>query len=368
MLDPNHTFPSHWRDMPAAVVDRPEIIIDPAEQWTQPKSKVVRKYSTYMALVERFDSDWSSGVLVRFSRHITVRDNEISNFTTAVQLERGSAWVTVERNHIHHCRTGIFTWGPAPSLASSVIRANLIEQSLTSGIVLRKRARDVRIEGNQLRYNAIGQIGVHDESSNNVVARNVATHGGFYSETMEHPGSSAITIHVAGSGNVVDGNVAAYQTDPTEQDGSGLFADLMRGAPVSSVNNIFSLNRVAGVQLVSALAEQKLIDHNLYDQPTTPLIRQGGIKRVLEYRAIAQIPTWERQGLTVRLGAWRYQTHNTWRTSISRIARRVRGDVPAAGCRLPMPGLALPDFEAAPVENRVSCNPVARRVPENIGL
>ncbi len=354
LLDPVHAFPSTWQDMPAVVIERPEIVIDRTENWTLRKAKLLRKYATFMGLLERFQSNWSTGVMIRGSRHIKLTDNEISNYTAGVQLQSGSASITVERNHIHHCRDGVFTWSPEPSVVSSVIRGNRIEQTLATGIAIRKGARGIRIEGNQLRYNGIGHISLREQSSNSLILRNDARYGGYYTETLENPGSSAININVAGPGNIVDGNIAAYQVDATELDGVGLFADVMKGASVTFVNNIayrnsgpgiaatdspncviinntlaengfgsssptngagiglnriadvgnvivnniFFRNRVAGIHAVGELAEQALIDHNLYDQPRTPLIRQSRPAAPLEYRAISEILPWEGRGLT----------------------------------------------------------------------
>ncbi|MCP3915429.1 MAG: hypothetical protein GY711_07735 [bacterium] len=109
------------------------------------------------------------------------------------------------------------------------------------------------IEHNRVLYSAISHIGVMAGSVDCTVQRNLVGHGGFYSETMRHPGSSAINIHSSGSGIVVDGNFSAYQHDLTEIDGNGFIADLMEdGGSVLFRNNVAWRNAGAGLNFTES--------------------------------------------------------------------------------------------------------------------
>jgi hypothetical protein len=138
---------------------------------------------------------------------------------------------------------------------------------------------------------------------------------------MKYPGSSAISVHSSGTGNIVEGNLATEQVDTTGGDGNGIIVDLMndgagvvvrnniayrnvgaglnttsspncviannafvengfgasqdrRGAGIklsrdddlrqTIINNIFCDNRIAGILTDNTLDRQTLLDHNLY--------------------------------------------------------------------------------------------------------
>ena len=109
-------------------------------------------------------------------------------------------------------------------------------------------------------------------TKNCTIRSNVARHGGYYSETMHFPGSSAINVHSSRAGTIVEGNFAAYQVDLTGNDGNGYIADVMsNGAGVLYRNNIAFRNMGAGLNTTKSphciIVNNTFIEngHNSYD-------------------------------------------------------------------------------------------------------
>lgn len=176
-------------------------------------------------MIKHFHKVYSTGVDIRGSRGVRIRECVIRGYTFGVQVRGESKDIAVEKNDISSCCEGIFTWRSTPSLTGGVIRDNTIHHNLTNGIDVREDAEDVLIEGNRLEYNGVSHITLLGGTRNCTVRGNDARHGGFYSETMRHPGSSAINVHSSREGIVVEGNSAAYQIDLTGNDGNGFIAD-----------------------------------------------------------------------------------------------------------------------------------------------
>ncbi len=341
----NFTLPSTWRDMPATVVDNPSIQIDPDESWSSRLSKVRTKYATYMRMVDQWENSWSIGIDVAASTDVVIRGNEISYFTLGIQPRERSARIRVEGNRVHHNRTGLFTWRANPSLSDSDIIGNRFYQNLMDGVDVREEAADVRIVDNDFEYQGTAHISVKSGSHHTLVKGNKAYYGGYYTETMENPGSSAINYHTAGVGNVADGNIAAYHVDPTQLDGNGFILDLMGATGVTLqnnvayrnsgsgitttrtgyskfvhnsliengygsthaqngagirfakpedrghiiANNIFVRNRTAGIWTSQLIGEAAVVDGNLYDQSNSALIWDSGSKSSRYYTSIQAV-------------------------------------------------------------------------------
>ncbi len=241
--------PGNWRNMPEIVVDDASVVIDPREPWSTREAKVRRKYATYMSVRDDFESEYRSALDIVNSNYVVVRGNTISGYAFGIQVRDRSDNITIDSNEISFCGDGIFSWQPAPAISFSYIRNNKIRQSFNNGIMIREGANSVVIRDNDVMYSGTSHISVLRDSINNFVYRNSGQFGGYYSETMTYPGSSAFNIHTSGSGNVFDSNYAAYQVDLTGNDGNGYIVDLMRdGGSVLLRNNIAYRNMGSGIR------------------------------------------------------------------------------------------------------------------------
>ena len=234
-------------------------------------------------------------------------------------------------------------------------------QCLDNAIDLRDSSSNVYIWRNDVTYSGIGHISLLGEEetggiSECAVAYNTVRYGGFYSETMRFPGSSAISVNKSLQGNRIFGNSVGEQIDLTFIDGNGIILDLMKeGASVlvsrnicyrnmgSGLNttvspnariyynlflengigssklrngagiklsrdddvnqtiygNLFAFNRAAGIITNDNINDQKRIDRNGYISIFAPLIWDGFVPGQREYRSIRQIRIetgWERRG------------------------------------------------------------------------
>jgi len=202
-----------------------------------------------MSVRDDFESDYRSGLDIMNSHHIVVRGNSISGYAFGIQVRDRSDNITIDSNEISFCGDGIFSWRPAPAISFSYIRNNKIRQSFNNGIMIREGATRVVIRDNDVMYSGTSHISILRESTNNSVIRNSGRFGGYYSETMTNPGSSAFNVHSSGPGNVFDSNFAAYQVDLTGNDGNGFIVDLMLDeASVLLRNNIAYRNMGSGIR------------------------------------------------------------------------------------------------------------------------
>jgi hypothetical protein len=345
-----------WKDMPEIVRDEPAL--SDAERGRQSEDQrrrqIKQAFRTYTARVKQLE--YSTALELQDCSQVELRHNSIDGYWAGIQCRHCDA-ITIEGNQIEHCVNGIYTWRPSPALTDSVVRGNVISQSLDNGIDVREQSRHVRIEGNQMRYSGHSHISLQNGVRDCTVRNNEVCYGGYYSETMQYPGSSAISIHSSRTGIVVEGNLAAYQIDLTGIDGNGVIIDLMqdgaavtvrdnrvwrnagaglnttqsphaliyhnafvengfkskgrRGAGIhlarkediqqTIVNNIFAHNRVAGILGYHSVAKQRRIDHNLYFcTGGQPLIWDGWEDDERSYRsldAVRQNTPWERHGI-----------------------------------------------------------------------
>ena len=206
-----------------------------------------------MAISDFFDTVYTSGIEVSDSREIVVADNTFRFYTYGVQVANGSSHVLIEDNEFTYCQNGIFTWEPDPAITDSTIRGNTFRQSFNNGMMVRETPTGVLVEGNDLAYSGTSHITLLNGGTRCTIRGNVAQFGGYYTETMEFPGSTAISVHTSHEGNVVENNFAAYHVDPTTYDGNGYTADLMRdGAGVTFRNNIAYRNMGSGIRTIES--------------------------------------------------------------------------------------------------------------------
>jgi parallel beta-helix repeat protein len=247
-----HDFPLNWVDMPDMVIDDPTVgWIDPSENWSTREGKVWQKFDSFMTLYDQMQNvDWTEGISINNSSYITVENCTISHHTIGIGMNNDSDQLLVEHNTVHHCRDGIWSWrdgGYTHSVSNSTIRHNNVRQHLDGGITAKYNAYNVVIEYNTSEYNGRQHYGIQaDGSSDCTIRYNTGTGAGYYSETMEYPGSSGINVHTAGSGNVVDGNWISMQRDSSLYDGNGVIVDYTPDG-VLIQNNIFYRNMGSGI-------------------------------------------------------------------------------------------------------------------------
>lgn len=349
-----------WQDMPAIVRDvpvDPTRPIDFTQDWELRQPAVESMFATYFAIVSGLD--YRTAIDVSSSQDVVVTGNSIRGYWAGIQC-RGSRSVQIEDNAISHCVNGIFTWQPSPSLRDALIQNNRITQCLDNGIDVREGAQRVRIVGNHVTHSGRSHISLLNDTRDCVIEGNRVTLGGYYSESMEYPGSSAISVH-SSFDTLVQNNCASHQVDLTEIDGNGLILDLMRKGAVVRVtgnhlfrnngsglnttaspdaiiesnffmengwkstnqhngagiklsrnediqqtirNNVFSDNRVAGIVAYKLMAQQREINGNTYFQRNDdPLIWDGyepGENRYLSLADVQRATPWERQGQVVQ--------------------------------------------------------------------
>ena len=252
-INPDCILPPKWKDMPEIVVDRPRITIDPEEDWSTREKKVRRKYATYIGITDYFWLDYPTAIDIKNCKHIVFGDNIVEGYASGIQVRGISSRIVIENNDVSYCGNGIFTWRPKPGLSNSVIRNNDLHDNFWNAIDVRVDSKKVLIENNLCEYNGISHILLIDGTQRCTVRGNVAQFGGYYSETMQFPGSSAFSIHTSRQSTVVDSNFAAYQIDLTGNDGNGYIADLMKeGAGVLFRNNIAFRNMGSGIRMVAS--------------------------------------------------------------------------------------------------------------------
>jgi len=251
-INPDFNIPSTWQDMPQIVVDE-DVPIDFNTDFATREPSVRQRFSTYMGIKDELLAVYSNAIDVKSSEHITITYNTIKRYAFGIQVRSNSSNITIEHNDISYCFDGIFTWQSAPSITDSVIRNNRLRQNFNNGMQIREFANNVLIENNNIHYSGTAHITVISDSSNITVRNNLGRFGGYYTETMTFPGSSAINVHTAGPGIIVEGNWATDQVDLTGIDGNGFIADLMRdGSGIVFRNNIALRNRGSGLRTVES--------------------------------------------------------------------------------------------------------------------
>ncbi len=350
----------NWRDMPCIVRDevreeRPDF----TAPWEERREQVEAEFSTYFNLIQNLD--YETAIELENCTAVELENNVIDGYWAGIQC-RHCDQITIERNQISHCAYGIFAWRPAPALTNSIIRHNVISHSLDNGIDLREDSHNVLVDQNWVRYSGRSHIVFQNGVSDCTMRNNVVQLGGYYAESMEYPGSSALNMHSSSTGNVIEGNFSAYQVDLTNVDGNGIILDSMhdgasatvrynfvyrnmgdglnttlspnalvhgntfmqngysateyrRGAGIklardqdinqTIVCNNFLLNRVAGIISYHIIDQQQQIDGNFYWTWFTPLIwdgYEGDDRAYRNLRSIRRNTGWERVGWGI--GFW----------------------------------------------------------------
>ena len=345
----NKKLPNKWQDMPKQVVDRPEIKIDPSERWKLGrKNKVDQKYASWMSILD-WENLQTAGISIQASQHVTVKDNDISYHTTGILLSEQSTHADLVGNHIHHTLDAISgAIGNAVSFSFSHIHENHTRQIYREAICLRYGAQNNLIERNHLTYSGHSHIVTYQAGDANVIKGNDMRYGGYYTETMETPGGSGISVHSAGKNTRVIGNDISYQYDNTGRDGNGVIIDYTpssviiannviyraMGSGITSThsrdvyivhntivesgfngvsrlngvgvrmsqqddtgatiaNNIIVNNRVGGMFFNGTMSKQKYVDHNLiYSDGNTPVAANGHQKEMI----FRNLVDWQKAG------------------------------------------------------------------------
>lgn len=358
----NLTFSNlpNWQDMPCIVRDEEfEERPDYSLPWEARRAQVEAEFATYFELITTLD--FQTAIELENCNAIELKNNTIDGYWAGIQC-RHCDQITIDSNQISHCAYGVFAWRPAPALTNSVIRNNRISQSLDNGIDIREGSDNVLVEQNCVSYSGRSHIVFQNGVRNSKIRNNLVQLGGYYSESMEFPGSSALNIHSSGSGNSMEANFAAYQIDLTQVDGNGIILDTMtdgasaticynflcrnmgdglnttlspnalifgntfvenghnasgyrRGAGIklsrnqdinqTIVCNNFLFNRVAGIISYLIIDQQQQIDRNIYWTRGTPLIWDGFEENDRAYRSIREVRRntgWERLGWAIVFG------------------------------------------------------------------
>lgn len=254
-----------WQDMPNVVRDvpaDPNNPIDFTQDYSQRSDEIEAAFATYFNVIEELK--YVSGIDIVNANHITITQNQIDGYWSGIQC-RGCDNIEILRNTITHCVNGIFAWEPAPSLTNSLIKENKIAQSLDTGIFIRRQADNVRVIGNCVDFSGINHIALDSGVTNCEVLRNLAWRGGYYSEAMTFPGSSAISINGCLDGNRIADNFAGLQVDRTGIDGNGIIVDLMLdGSSVEVDGNLCWQNMGSGLNLT--VSPNTVITNNVFWQ------------------------------------------------------------------------------------------------------
>ena len=348
-----------WQPMPN-IVRNPNANL-PRPDFTQPfetrETQIREEFATYFSLVEQLD--FTTGIDLENCQRVNVFGNDIRGYFGGVQC-RGCSQIKIHFNVIRDCTNGIFTFyasdGTTPGVIGASIRYNDIQQSLDNGIDIRAGSEAVQIDDNYVAFSGRSHISLQGAATRCKVQYNAALRGGFYSETMEFPGSSGISLNDAGPSNTVLRNYVALQQDLTGIDGNGIIIDFLRedaqavvddnisfcnagaglnltaspgnlirgnifafnghrstefrrgaGIKISRdqdidntiVNNLLILNRAAGILSSGTISAQENVDRNLYLTTGEPLIWDGFDIGDREYRTLMEVQAvtgWERRG------------------------------------------------------------------------
>lgn len=352
-----------WLPMPAIVGAG---VMDRTLPWEERRDDAPAEFVDYFLLSESLRSvprapigdqpqnpiENISAIEMDSCESFTIQRNDIKGFWAGIQ-PRHTEKTRIQFNAISECVYGVFAFGDEDDIAlgDSQIRNNVITQCLDNGIDLRRNSNNVQVTGNEVSFTGRNHISLLGGITNCRVSNNRVHHGGYYSESMAFPGSSAISINDAGVGNRIIRNQASDQIDLTEIDGNGIILDLMRenesgskatvvvtanwcyrnmgsglnttispnaiivnnsfiqngwqgsgfrnGAGIKlsrdeDINqliarNFFAFNRTAGIITNDNIAEQRFINFNRYLSLFAPLIWDGFERGQREYRSIFEV-------------------------------------------------------------------------------
>lgn len=231
-------LPAGWEDMQGS-----RAVTDPAA------------LDVYHSIITALTGDgphtWQAGVELKNSTDVVVEDCEFSHLWSGVVTNGGCERITLRDSRAHHCALGFYTSQSA--LVGGLIRGNHFYQIFTDAVDVRHGSSGVIVEDNLCEYSGLGHIALHSGARDSIIRNNHCHHGGYYTKTMDFPGSSAINVHMAGENNVVDSNLAAYQLDAQYDeengywDGNGIILDIMEGVAVRVQNNICWRNMGSGI-------------------------------------------------------------------------------------------------------------------------
>lgn len=245
-------LPMGWVDMPAIKTDTDDVL-NFKTTYEEREVAVREKFATYTNFYDFLTTDYFTGLDIRNVENVSIQDNRISHYCFGIQVQGESSQVKIDRNHISYCLDGIFTWQPGPSMTDSIVSNNKIRQSFNNGMQIREGADKVLVIGNDVKYSGTSHISLLAGCKNCTVRNNIGMYGGYYSETMRFPGSSAINVNGCNEGNIVEGNIAAYQIDLTGRDGNGYISDVMlEGAGVVFRDNFAWRNMGSGIRAFEA--------------------------------------------------------------------------------------------------------------------
>lgn len=237
-------FPN-WRDMPTVVVkdpnfDRPDYF----EDFSTRKELIENQFETYFELLDTLD--FTSAIDIERSSGIRVSNNSIDGYWAGIQC-RQCKKILIQFNCIRHTANGIFTL-LSEALVDSKIRFNFISQSLDNGIDIRGQSCGIVVAGNMVMRSGRAHISFQDGVSQSDIKSNFLYSGGHYSETMEFPGSSAISVNSSGSKIRILGNYISNQVDSTLIDGNGIILDFIQDGKRVLVRNNFAIgNQGSGI-------------------------------------------------------------------------------------------------------------------------
>lgn len=271
-------LPPNWKDMPNTVVDDPGVgWIDPRIGQDNPElhqanryKKIWQKYATYMAwnaaswvphlgypdgYYYSGPNAFSVGIAVKGASNITILNNIISGHQAGIGVLQNngipSSSITITGNSTSRCARGLWAWGEvlANAFDNLVVRSNAFDQSIDGGIVI-SSANHSTIEGNRITYSGTNHISLG--TKNTTVRANIMSYGGYYTEAMFFPGSSAISLcgNGIGPGNIIERNAISYQYDPTGFDGNGIILDTGCGLIVPQTvmrNNVIYRTQGSGI-------------------------------------------------------------------------------------------------------------------------
>ena len=255
---------SRFVSMPTIQLDQPRATladVDFLRPFSERRDLINAAFRSYFSFVE--DLDYSNGFDLKNANRILVRTCKINGYWAGVQL-RSCSNITVFRNEISETYYGIFGFSQdeLPGLTDSSIRYNTITQSLGAGIDIRSNSTNVVIGLNTIQYSGTSHLRLGDGVSNSLVDRNFLSLGGYYSETMTYPGSSALNLHGAGADNIVKANLVWRQIDLTGVDGNGIILDLLHGFKATVKGNFSALHSGAGVALTES--PNAVISNNIF--------------------------------------------------------------------------------------------------------
>jgi hypothetical protein len=262
-------LPPDWQDMPAVQRAGLHVPIDRRLDWhSQRKQQVLEEFPGYALFVDHgsnpgsWQSRFSAGVQLNASAHVRVRDLKVELHTACIQLQNGTRQVLLEHNSLSHCLDGVRGHSGsahAISMQQVTIRGQQISQIFREGIAASSGARGVLIEGNEVVHSGHSHIVTYNAPRDRfvcaghvVVRHNRLSGGGYYTETMQFPGSSGISLHTCGPGCRAEANRVDLQLDLSGADGNGIIVDFNRQDGAEVVNNVIYRPYGAGVALVES--------------------------------------------------------------------------------------------------------------------